>query len=313
VGEWGRKYRWIERIYACGALSTIPASSSARPLPSFFIVGPPRTGTTWLYEILQDHALLPSPTKETRFFDRHFHRGMDWYYGHYPRQIVGRRMGEVAPTYFASDDANERIARTFPGARVVCVFRNPVHRVLSLYRLKRAYGLIPWNFEEALLHDPEMRESSKYGTRLRAWQNTHGAEQILVMFYEDMCERPQAFIDKLADFIGVPKFALTDSQNVKVHASEVMTHPRSYQRTRSATTMADWFKARRLDGLVAAVRNSPLRTLFLGGGPPFPEVPTETVMALYRRFRAEVEELEVILNRDLSSWKQMSDTAVSRP
>jgi hypothetical protein len=43
-----------------------------------------------------------------------------------------------------------------------------------------------------------------------------------------------------------------------------MTHPRSYHRTRRASTMADWFKARKLDKLVATVRDSPLRKLFLG-------------------------------------------------
>jgi hypothetical protein len=51
-------------------------------LPSFFILGPPRTGTTWLHEVLRNHAELPSPTKETRFFDVHFHRGLDWYRAH---------------------------------------------------------------------------------------------------------------------------------------------------------------------------------------------------------------------------------------
>jgi hypothetical protein len=48
-------------------------------------------------------------------------------------------MGEVAPTYFASNEARERLANTIPDAKIVCIFRNPVDRILSLYRLKRAY------------------------------------------------------------------------------------------------------------------------------------------------------------------------------
>jgi hypothetical protein len=54
---------------------------------------------------------------------------------------------------------------------------------------------------------------------------------------------------------------------------------------------------------VAAARNSPLRRLFLGGGAPFTELPKEIVLNLYRLFRPEVEELEALLNRDLSAWK----------
>jgi len=144
-------------------------------LPSFFVIGPPRTGSTWLYEALNHHTLLPKLTKETRFFDTHFHRGFNWYRAHYPRANNGRIIGEVAPTYFASAEARERIARAVPQARVVCVFRDPVERILSLYRLKCAYGLIRWNFEQAILNDPELLESGRYATNLKAWRQTLGA------------------------------------------------------------------------------------------------------------------------------------------
>src|SRR5271170_6528478 len=59
-------------------------------LPSFIVVGPPRTGTTWLHEVLTDHVNLPGPTKETRFFDLHFDRGLNWYLDHFPRAHEGR-------------------------------------------------------------------------------------------------------------------------------------------------------------------------------------------------------------------------------
>jgi len=36
-------------------------------LPSFFVIGPPRTGTSWLYQILKERTVLPSLIKETRF------------------------------------------------------------------------------------------------------------------------------------------------------------------------------------------------------------------------------------------------------
>jgi hypothetical protein len=278
-------------------------ADSIRSSLSFFVVGPPRTGTTWLYEILKERVLLPAPTKETRFFDVHFHRGMEWYRRHFPHPLDGRRMGEIAPTYFASAEASERIARLVPHAKVVCVFRNPVHRVISLYKVKRAYGLIPWNFEEAMLRDPEMLESSKYATRLKAWQRVLGEEQVLATLYDDLLDRPQDYLDKLVAFIGIPPFPLDNTQSLRVHTSETMTHPRNHDRTRRASLMADWFKARRWDRFVATVRNSPLRKLFLGGGPPFTELPTERVRGLYQLFRPEVDELEVMLNRDFSAWK----------
>jgi hypothetical protein len=311
-----RKRSWIERVYTTSidnAQGVIRATSdSIRSLPSFFVIGPPRTGTTWLYEILRDRALLPAPTKETRFFDTHFHRGIDWYRSHFPVSTANRLIGEIAPTYFASTEAVERIATLLPHAKVVCVFRNPAERVMSLYKLKRAYGLIPWTFEQAMARDPEMLESSRYATKLKAWQHALGGDQVMATVYEDLRDDPQRFLDTVVDFIGIPRFKLTESQAQCVHSSEIMTHPRSYHRTRRASTMADWCKARRLDKLVAAVRNSPLRKLFLGGGPSFAELPHEVVLGLNKLFRPEVEELESMLNRDLSAWKSIDERHLSR-
>ena len=47
-------------------------------LPDFIHVGPPRTGTTWLHEVLKGHVGLPEG-KSTRFFETEYHRGIEWY------------------------------------------------------------------------------------------------------------------------------------------------------------------------------------------------------------------------------------------
>jgi hypothetical protein len=272
-------------------------------LPSFFIVGPPRTGSSWLYEIFSSHVLLPSPSKETRFFDIHFDRGLKWYLAHYKHSSGQRRVGEVAPTYFASAQARERLSQIVPDAKIVCVFRNPAERIISLYRLKRAYGLIPWSFEEALHRDPELLETSRYASNLKLWQRSFGPANVLACLYDDLRETPQKFVDGLADFVGVPRFMLHPSQLRSVHDSERMTQPRSYARTRNALLVADWFKSRRLDRVVSAFKRSSFCKFVLGGGSPFPPLPPAVVKHLYETFRPETEELEKLLRRDLSAWK----------
>jgi hypothetical protein len=279
-------------------------TGSPRRLPSFFVIGPPRTGTSWLHEVLSQCTLLPSPTKETRFFDVHFHRGTDWYLRHYRGQAKSSRLiGEVAPTYFASDQARERMLQTVPCARVICIFRNPVHRVLSLYRIKRAYGMVPWNFEQALERDPELMASSQYATNLKAWQASFGADRVLPTLYDDLRQRPQFFLDTLLDFIGAPRITLSPSQLRRVHSSEKLTHPRHYYVTRTATKLSDWLKAQNFDDWVATLKRSRFGKLFLGGGPAFEEPSTGFISQLYERFRPEVEELETLLQCDLSAWK----------
>ncbi len=276
---------------------------SGKPLPSFFVVGPPRTGTSWLHDVLSQHTVLPYPTKETRFFDKHFDRGFDWYRAHYSVSTENRLVGEVAPTYFVSNLARERIAERVPAARVICIFRNPVDRLVSLYRVKRAYGMIPWNFEEAIVRDSELLESSKYSTNLKAWLQTLGKDKVLATVYDDLRDEPQAYLDRVADFIDLPRFELSASQMGPVFASETMTLPRNYYRTRSALMMAEWLKQRQLDTVVAAVKKSPLLKFVLGGGPPFAELSCDLSLKLHDHFRPEVEELETLLQRELSAWK----------
>jgi Sulfotransferase domain len=185
----------------------------------------------------------------------------------------------------------------------VCTFRNPVDRVVSLYRFKRAYGMIPWKLEQAISRDPELLESSRYATYLKMWQQTLGTKQVLPTVYEDLQQNPQSYVDALADFVGLPRFTLTPSCVGNINSSLALIQPRNYYRARTASALADQLKARRLDFIVARVKNSTLLKLVLGGGPAFAELSMAVSLGLYELFRPEVEELEAMLNRDLSSWK----------
>lgn len=241
----------------------------------------------------------------------HFWRGLSWYHGHFRTNGI-RQIGEVAPTYFSSDEARERIARLVPSAKIVCIFRDPVDRIFSLYRLKRAYGMIPWSFEQALEKDPELMDSGMYATHLKKWQKTFG-KQVLATVYDDLRTQPQSYVDRLADFTGIGRFQLADSDIKRIHSSERMTHPRNYYRTRSATLLADWLKSHQMDGVVAFARRSSVLKYFLGGGLPFTKPAPELAAQLYEYFRPEVEALEDLLNRDFSAWKPGRLLANSNP
>ncbi|HTM15456.1 MAG TPA: sulfotransferase [Terracidiphilus sp.] len=270
--------------------------------PSFIVVGPPRTGTSWLHKVLEPYATLPSPTKETRFFDLHFHRGFDWYSWHFPRNHSGP-IGEIAPTYFASPEARQRIAQNIPDAKIIAIFRDPVERAVSLYRLKIAYGMYRWSLPEALHKDPELINSGLYWSHLSEWREFLPDEQLLVTIYDDLAADPQAFVSKVARFIGLEEPKLSQAQLRRVFSTERMTRPRSYLATRTATAFADWCKSRRLDHVVASVRDSALIKLFLGGGESLPQMPSETIDELTELFRPEVEALELYLDRNLEHWK----------
>ncbi|MFZ0734566.1 MAG: sulfotransferase [Candidatus Sulfotelmatobacter sp.] len=272
-------------------------------LPSFFIIGPPRTGTTWLHTVLSQRAWLADPTKETRFFDKHFDRGLEWYRSHYRKATDERAIGEIAPTYFSSQQARERIAQLIPHAKIICTFRDPADRVISLYRLKRAYGFIRWTLEEALERDPELIESSRYASHLKEWKKALGESQVLAMLHEDIERDAQLFLDTLASFIGISRVKLVPAQSRRVFSSDELSEPRNYYWTRGAMVLSEWAKAQRLDSVVAFAKRMGAVKLFVGGGAGFQKVTYSERIKLRKLFRSEVEALEAMLGRDLSGWK----------
>lgn len=286
------------------AAPTVSHKRHSSALPSFFIIGPARTGTSWLHKVLSEQAALPAQ-KETYFFDDNFDKGLSWYRACLGSAMPPKAIGEVAPTYFASVDARERITELIPDAKVACIFRNPVDRVSSLYRLRRAHARIPWTLEEAVERDPELLETSKYATHLKGWQRALGKKNVMVTMYDDLQSDPQNFIDALADFISIPRFTLRVDQLGRTYSSESekLTYPRSHKLMWIARATADWLVDHHLHTLVTVVKKMGVTSTVLSTKTLFGNVKPETSLKLRQLLRPEIEELESMLDRDLSAWK----------
>jgi Sulfotransferase domain len=149
------------------------ATSRARVLPSFLIIGAQRAGTTTLYAYLRRHPDVTGPReadasiywgKELHFFDEHFSRGLDWYRAFFPleaRQRATRRLGrdlvpgEGTPYYLFHPAVPARVAATIPDVRLIALLRNPVERAYSHYQLMAKTGREKLSFEEAIEAEPE--------------------------------------------------------------------------------------------------------------------------------------------------------------
>jgi len=174
-------------------------------LPDFLVVGPPRTGTTWLHGVLYHRACLPERTKETHFFDMFYSKGIDWYRAYFRRCAHEAIAGEVTPTYFSLAHVRERIARDLPGCKIVCTLRDPVARAWSWYRVLHREGRIRADFEDEIRHgnEPQLREANRYAFHLRAWRELFGADNVGVFFYDDLVADPQNFADSLLGFLDL--------------------------------------------------------------------------------------------------------------
>ena len=123
---------WLSYVERVGNLD----SALYRHIPDFMVIGPPKTGTSWLFAQLSRHPGIFMPAgKELRYFD------LGWRYGDvnaYVRRFETedyRLKGEASPTYcLLPCVAIAAIARLNPGMRVIILARDPVAQAWSLMR-----------------------------------------------------------------------------------------------------------------------------------------------------------------------------------
>lgn len=279
------------------------ASPEPRRLPDFIGVGPPRTATTWLYEVLQERVGFSDFRKETDFFTRFYDRGLDWYLQYFAACPRGLPMGEMSPLYFASDDARERIRRAIPRCKIICTFRDPVDRAWSHWRLIVRNMWTRLEFEQAATQLRDIRESSRYGHYTAEWIASFGRDNVLLMFYEDLERDPQGFVDQFCDFVGAPRFALSDSPAAQERVHSVPTRPSHPRAARAVRDIRSWLNDRRMHRAARLIRDSPLWRYSFEGGEPFARPSPEVDAHVRAALRPEVELLEQLSGRDLSAWK----------
>ena len=274
-------------------------------LPTFIHVGPPRTGTTWLHEAMKGHIGLPMK-KETRFFDVHYDRGIEWYsslFGDYPSDAPA---GEMGPNYFSNAIARERIKRHISECKIIVTFREPAARLYSLYRLLRSSSQPVDNTFDGYWRSQIDRGADlcSYATHLRRWQVTFGGSRVLVQFYENLTSDPQGYLDAVCDFIESHRIPLDRSTvgSAKVYSAPAAAHSGAIGL--GTFKAIDWARRHGAHSLIELGRRSALwkimrRQLFRD----FPPLSHESAEEIREIMLPETQELERITGRDLSSWK----------
>lgn len=214
-----------------------PIRAKSLRLPDFIIGGAPRSGTTWLYHLLDEHpeVYMARPVKpEPKFFlvDELYGRGIEYYAATWFSSVAQAKIaGEKTTNYLESSLAAARIHKHLPRIRLVFILREPVERAYSNYLWSKMNGLEREDFATALaLEDRRERSLSEklrfarphayfsrglYAGLLRPYFELFPREQILCLRYEEIGHDPQALARRLHRFLGVEERP-QDSRNIGV-------------------------------------------------------------------------------------------------
>lgn len=223
------KLRWVK--------VSDPAAVDLRLFPDFLIVGPQRTGTTWLHAHLRFHPqIFLSEPKELFFFSslktpespRFQTAELSWYLAFFRdpawraalktavclwrhRELYRPSVrGEATASYAALDrDVIDEIAALRPGIRVILMIRNPIDRAWSHAKkdLVRNRGR---RFEDVSAEEFTRFFTSEYQQRCARYAENHdnwvaalGRENVFVGRFDDIARRPQELLRDVMTFLGV--------------------------------------------------------------------------------------------------------------
>lgn len=247
-----RSPRWLRDAAIVGTRAVGMATAPWRTAPDFLIVGAKRGGTTSLHNYLLMHpgvlGLYPKPRgqKSSDYFFRGLDRGESWYRSHFHTEQYKKRVadrlgyrplnGESSPYYIWDPRIATRAHAVNPDLRAIMLVRDPVERAFSHWQERRQNGVEPLDFVDALdaeqrrLHgerermvaDPDYystahdwyayRERGIYLPQLLNWTSVFPRDQLLVVRSEDLYADVQGTVDRVCDFLGLPRTVLPSTR-----------------------------------------------------------------------------------------------------
>ena len=226
-------------------------------------VGPQKTASTWLYNILSlsDEYCFPRAVKETFFWDKRFENGQKWYYSHFKCRPA-TLYAEIGPSYFHSLNAIERLKGHNPDLKVIVTLREPVARTYSHFMHHRMRGRVQTNFWQAVNAYPEIIEASHYSKYLPIWLQAFGVENVLILMQDNISSNPLGVISHLNNFLGI---ALESKHMDILRPVNTGTLPRMSSLAKAATMSADWMRKHRLYSIINMAKTIGMKKLIYSG------------------------------------------------
>lgn len=174
----------------------------------FIGIGAPRSGSTWIYKCLKEHPeVCMSEPKETNFFMGKDITNLDLYFENFSHCPDSARIrGEFSPRYIFDPRALENIKKFLPDTKIIISLRNPITRIESRINYSKAKGVFSDRKKSAgdiLDEKLYLIKRNEYFRLLKPVFDMFPPQNILVMLYEDLVNKPEAFIKDIYSFLDI--------------------------------------------------------------------------------------------------------------
>jgi hypothetical protein len=258
-------------------------------LPDFLIAGAPRSGSTTLYRMIDEHpSVFMARPKEVRFFNGPHVHDIEWYGEHFADADSQQIAGEATPWYLHDPKAVRAMKEVVPNALIIVILRDPVDRTYSHYWMERIRGRATGSFE-AFLESSDVLHIGHYADHLEYLTKYFPRDQVLVVFHQDLESDPAKLYAEVCAFLGVdpeyapPTLGATVNRYVEFRSLRVRDWAKAMPRSLAIAR-------RTLDKLNTRTRVS------------YPPMHPETREGLAKHFEIPNAELASWLGQPLPSW-----------
>jgi len=282
-------------------------------LPNVVYIGPDKAGSTWLFRLLLCHSdVFVTPAKDLYFFDRYYHKGIEWYAQQFAGGAGYKVVAEISHDYLYDRAAAERLRAVLPNAKLMVCLREPSERAFSAYLYLIRSGIFTGTFEEAMEAHPGIVERGLYGKYISMYLEYFPRDQICCTLFDDLKHDAQRFSDGVFRSLGLTPICLPTELKESVLPAG---RSRSVLLTKAARRTADLLRSAGMPKLVGRVKGSPLVQRLMYAeyrqeGKPMPSA--ETVARLRDLFFPDVAALDRVLSTSCGQmWAYYGKTASS--
>ena len=276
-------------------------------MPTFLYAGTSKAGSSWIYEILQEHPEVFIPAaKDIMFFSQEYERGIDWYGSFFDKSAGAGAVGEICHDYYLKKEFAQRIQTHLPDVKLVFCLREPVDWMISqhgfILAAKRVSGsYLEFLGENSYLPGVVWGDYLNYYQCLIQFYDLFPRKNIKVLFFEELKTDPIKFAGELFSFIGVDTGFIPSIINERVNAAH---EPRirmlgylAYKGARFARTLG-------LQNLLGNIkRNQFVLDLLYRSKRQNADIDEETAAVISSRYSCNYDELEKLVGRKLpASW-----------